>query len=213
MILKVCGLRDPDNIEQVLNLRPDWIGLIFYPKSSRFVGGKLPAFVAREWTGVRKAGVFVNESTSEILATAEQYGLDGIQLHGQESPGQCAELRAAGFTVIKAFSVGEEGPGQDWQRYEGQADFFLFDTKGRQPGGNGVSFDWKQLADYQGTTPYFLSGGLGPEHAGSLSSLALPGLAGFDLNSKFETRPGLKDPEKLRAFFQHLRQHPLTSTQ
>lgn len=203
--IKVCGLRDPGNIEEVLDLAPDYIGFIFYVKSSRYVGGTLPSFFARQITEAKKVGVFVNDERGEIEDRIDQYGLDLVQLHGAESPELCGQLRGQGVQVIKVFSVGEAFDFSQLATYSSQVDYFLFDTQGKLPGGNGVSFDWQLLQAYDGEVPYFLSGGIGPEHATTLPDLQLPGLMAVDINSKFETKPGLKDPDLLRRFFSTLR--------
>lgn len=201
MKLKICGLRHPDNIEDILDrVAPDYIGFIFYMRSARYAGRYLDPYFARSLAGVQKVGVFVDEPVEDMAEIIRDFGLDLVQLHGQESPETCAAVKAAGVEVIKVFSVGEAFDLAQLTPYEAVADYFLFDTQGPLPGGNGVQFDWTLLRDYPGKKPFFLSGGIGPEHAEPLRQVALPGLHALDVNSKFETRPGLKDVDRLRAF-------------
>jgi phosphoribosylanthranilate isomerase len=204
--LKVCGMRLPENLAAVATLQPDFLGFIFYPKSSRYVGTQLnQADLAALPAGIRKVGVFVNETVDAVLARVAEFGLNLVQLHGQETPTECARLQAAGVPVIKAFSVGEEFSFDRLQPYVGHVDYFLFDTKGAQPGGNGTTFNWNLLATYNLPVPYFLAGGLGLEEAEALRNLRLPGLFALDLNSRFETEPGVKDAGLLRKMFDSLR--------
>ena len=206
-LLKVCGMRDPAALAAVAALKPDLLGFIFAAASSRFVGAALDAALVRGLPPeIWRVGVFVNEEIAVVLETARHYGLGAVQLHGAETPAQCEELNEAGLLVIKAFSVGRAG--LDFKSllpYVPGCDFFLFDTKGAAPGGNGAVFDWQLLADYNLPVPYLLAGGLGPQHAAELAALRLPGLAGFDLNSGFETAPGVKDAALLAPMFSALR--------
>ena len=204
--LKVCGMAEADNLAQVAALRPDFLGFIFYPKSGRYVGGRLrPAALAQVPAGTRKVGVFVDAAADEVLARVAEFGLDLVQLHGTETPETCATVRAAGVPVIKAFAVGERLDVAALLPYVGSVDYFLFDTQGPQPGGNGRAFDWNVLAAYDLPVPYFMAGGLEPGHAAALRNLQLPGLFALDLNSRFETAPGVKDVGRLRQFFDELR--------
>ncbi|MBO2007739.1 phosphoribosylanthranilate isomerase [Hymenobacter negativus] len=197
-LVKVCGMRDAAALAEVAALEPDFLGFIFAPKSPRYVGDSLaPALVQALPPAIWKVGVFVNETTENILATAERFGLAAAQLHGQESPAQCEELGEAGLLVMKAFSVGRTLDVAALLPYVPYCDFFLFDTPGAAPGGNGTVFDWSVLAGYSLPVPYFLAGGLGLEHAPALKALRLPGLVGFDVNSRFETAPGVKDANRV----------------
>lgn len=199
-------MRLPENLAVVAGLRPDFLGFIFYPKSSRYVGTQLnQADLAALPAGIRKVGVFVNETVDAVLARVVEFGLDVVQLHGQETPTECARLQAAGVPVIKAFSVGEEFSFDVLQPYVGHVDYFLFDTKGAQPGGNGTTFNWNLLTTYDLPVPYFLAGGLGLEQVEALRNLRLPGLFALDLNSRFETEPGVKDVGLLEQMFTSLR--------
>ncbi|TGD82354.1 phosphoribosylanthranilate isomerase [Hymenobacter wooponensis] len=204
--IKVCGMREPASLAAVSALQPDFLGFIFYPKSSRYVGEELSAeTLAALPAGIRKVGVFVNESSQEIQRRVRELGLDLVQMHGHEAPAQCQELRESGLAVVKAFSVGADFDFDQLTPYVGHVDYFLFDTKGEQPGGNGTTFDWNLLARYPLNVPYFLAGGLGLAHAEGLRNLRLPGLFALDLNSRFETAPGVKDATLLRQMFNELR--------
>ena len=203
--IKICGLRDPDNIEDILELRPDYVGFIFHPKSARFVGGKLPRSFMDEIEEAKKVGVFVDSEFDEIQAAIDEYDLDVVQLHGSESPELCAEVQNYGVDVIKVFSVDDSFNFASLKPYMRVVDFFLFDTKGELPGGNGVPFDWELLKQYKGKVPFFLSGGIGPDHADAINQLELPGMIGIDLNSKFETKPAVKDFDLLDEFFEKVR--------
>ena len=197
-MVKVCGMRDAAALAEVAALAPDFLGFIFAPASPRFVGEALaPEQVQSLPPSIWKVGVFVNETTENILATAHRYGLGAVQLHGQETPAQCEELNESGLLVMKAFSVGKAVDFAALLPYVPHCDFFLFDTKGAAPGGNGTVFEWDLLNSYNLPVPYLLAGGLGLEHAAELAALRLPGLVGVDLNSSFETVPGVKDASRV----------------
>lgn len=206
LLVKVCGMRDAVALANIAALGPDFLGFIFAPKSPRFVGEVLaPELVLALPPTIWKVGVFVNETTENILATARRFGLAAVQLHGQETPAQCEELNEASLLVMKAFSVGEKVDFDALLPYVPYCDYFLFDTKGAAPGGNGATFNWNLLQSYNLPVPYFLAGGLGLEHAAELAALRLPGLAGVDLNSGFETAPGVKDASRLAQMLTQLR--------
>jgi len=208
--LKVCGMQNSGNMMQVAELQPDYMGLIFYEKSPRYFDGELPE-IAPE---IKKAGVFVNATIQEITEKVQKYNLNAVQLHGEESAAFAKdlkkELQKLGFTpeIIKVFSVGEQYDFQEIKPFEGIVDYFLFDTKGKLRGGNGTEFDWKLLEDYPSNTPFFLSGGIGPEHGRAIAELkshfyrkGKPGLLyAVDVNSKFELKPGLKKLKELKDF-------------
>ncbi|MBF9140434.1 phosphoribosylanthranilate isomerase [Hymenobacter properus] len=206
LLVKVCGMRDADALTKVAALKPDFLGFIFAPASPRFVGAALvPEQLQALPPAIWKVGVFVNETTDHILQTAEHFGLAAVQLHGHETPAQCAALSEAGLLVMKAFSVGEAVDFAALLPYVPHCDYFLFDAKGAAPGGNGLVFNWKLLQGYNLPVPYFLAGGLGLEHAAELAALRLPGLAGVDLNSGFETAPGVKNATRLAQMLTQLR--------
>lgn len=203
MIIKVCGMREPENIRQVASLGVDWMGFIFYAGSPRAIDGKTETMGGD--LPVKKTGVFVNAPVEEILRTAERYRLNMLQLHGNETPVECSRLQANGYQVIKAFRVSSEKSFEEVNRYAGNADYFLFDTPCKNYGGSGLRFDWSLLAAYRGETPFLLSGGIGPEQAEEIRRFRHPRFAGIDLNSRFEVSPGRKDVEKLSAFIRLIR--------
>ncbi|MEL6251748.1 MAG: phosphoribosylanthranilate isomerase [Bacteroidota bacterium] len=189
-------MKFPDNVEQLRRLEPDFMGMIFYEKSSRNVGKTLSAAAIRELTHPQKIGVFVNADKEFMLKKVEDFGLDYLQLHGQESAELCKDLKASGIGIIKVFSVGNGFDFSILKTYESSVDFFLFDTKGKHPGGNGVVFNWEILDQYPSEIPFFLSGGISLENAGAIPNH--PKLYAIDVNSKFEISPGLKNIEQLK---------------
>lgn len=204
LLIKVCGMREPANIAAVAAVPPDFMGFIFYPKSGRYVGEALATEQVRGLP-CRTVGVFVNETTAVVQEQVARFDFDMVQLHGHETPAQCAELQAAGVAVMKAFALDSAFNFDQLTAYAPHCAYFLFDTKGEQPGGNGTTFDWELLRTYDLPTPYFLAGGLGEEHAEILKGLRLPGLYAVDLNSRFEQRPGLKDAARLTDMAARLR--------
>ena len=200
-LIKVCGMREAENIREVEQLKVDMIGFIFYPKSPRCLY-ELPAYMPVK---AKRVGVFVNEDKKEIEIFADRFSLDYIQLHGNESPEYCHSLRATGLRLIKAFSIARRKDFENIGTYEESCDYFLFDTKCEQHGGSGNQFDWNMLNSYKGKKPFLLSGGINPYSPPTLKELRHPQLAGFDLNSRFETTPGLNDVERLRHFLEELR--------
>lgn len=199
MIIKVCGMRDAQNIRDVESLGVDWIGMIFWPKSKRYVA-EVPSYLPGH---LKKVGVFVDSTLDDILQHISDYQLDIIQLHGQESPDFAKALKP--HTIIKAFNIEKADDLLQTEKYEGIADYFLFDTKGKMVGGNGQKFDWSVLTAYQGKTPFLLSGGIGPEDAESVRSFHHPRCIGIDLNSRFESEPGFKDINQLKTFINNIR--------
>ena len=200
MLVKVCGMREADNIREAEALGIDLMGLIFWPRSSRYVK-EHPAYLP---TTCKRVGVFVDESIEQVKAIARDYALDFIQLHGQETPEYVRQL--SGYHLIKAFNIAGPEDFRQTVAYEGLVDFLLFDTKGRSVGGNGEKFDWRVLQYYHGRTPFLLSGGIGPEDAERVRNCHHGRLAGIDLNSRFETAPGHKDINRLRTFIKTIRQ-------
>jgi phosphoribosylanthranilate isomerase len=198
MIIKVCGMREADNIRAVEALGIDMMGFIFWPKSSRYVSQR-PDYLPKR---VKRVGVFVDEDPEQVKRLADDYALDYIQLHGQESPSYIFQLR--GLHVIKAFNISIAEDLLQTQPYEGLVDFFLFDAKGKSVGGNGEKFNWDVLDAYQGATPFLLSGGIGPDDAERVNAFYHPKCIGIDLNSRFELSPGLKDVAKLKEFMCNL---------
>ncbi|MDQ4140612.1 MAG: phosphoribosylanthranilate isomerase [Bacteroidota bacterium] len=205
--IKVCGMRDQENISELVALQPDYIGFIFYSKSARYAGEKLQAEVAKQLpASVQKVGVFVNELLETILTTAEKFELQAVQLHGDETPALCAQVRQTGLLVLKAFALSDYFDFQILEAYEGTCDYYLFDTKGPQYGGNGQTFNWEILNNYYLKTPFFLSGGLDIEHAPAIKTGRWPLLRGIDINSRFELEPGLKDILKVKQMLTAFRE-------
>lgn len=201
--LKVCGMREPANITDVAALNPDYMGFIFYFKSSRFV--EMMVFYVGQrlkQQGIEPVAVFVNPSVAYVMHIREKYGFSHVQLHGRETPQTCAELKSMGLQVWKAFSVEKAEDLLKTEDYEGTCSHYLFDTKSNLPGGSGKQFDWSILDSYKGETPFFLSGGIGPDDVERIKAFSHPKLVGIDVNSKFETRPAHKDAELLKTFIQ-----------
>ena len=210
MMIKVCGMRDAENIREVDALGIDLMGFIFWPKSSRFVSER-PAYLPSK---VKRVGVFVDENIETIRRIADEYALDYIQLHGHESPNYITQLTShlsplTSIKIIKAISVSGRDDITTYKTYEGLVDYFLFDTKCPSVGGSGQQFDWSVLSAYDGETPYLLSGGIGPDDAECLTSHLSPLnsklCVAIDLNSRFEIAPGLKDIDKLKEFIKTIR--------
>jgi len=204
--LKICGMRDPDNIRDVVALKPDFMGFILHSGSPRFVSSLSAGMIA----GLREQGlvpvaVFVNEPIELMLHDVEIYGFTVVQLHGTELPETCSLLKDRGLTVIKALPVADPVDFKKAMVYENCCHYFLFDTKTSLFGGSGLSYDWNILQYYAGETPFFLSGGIGPDDAARLLSFTHPRLAGIDVNSRFESAPGFKQVDQLQAFIKALR--------
>jgi len=191
-------MREADNIREVERLGFDLMGLIFWPQSSRYVSEK-PDYLPMH---CQRVGVFVDEDIERVNSIADEYALDYIQLHGHESSEYCAQLQ--GLHLIKAISVSGRDDIATYKQYEGLVDYFLFDTKCPSVGGSGQQFDWTVLSAYDGNTPFLLSGGIGPDDAERVKAFRHEKCIGIDLNSRFETAPGLKDIDSLRRFLTHL---------
>lgn len=192
---KVCGLRD--NIEEVLALRPDYAGFIFYPKSPRYVGRdfEMPDL---DQKSIKKIGVFVNASLETVEEIVEKYQLDYVQLHGSESPEYCKKIKLIGPGVIKAFQMSDAFDFEQLQQYDATTDYFLFDTKTKAYGGSGKTFDWEILKKYDMEKSYFLSGGISLDNLEGLKEIDMHKVHALDVNSKFEIAPGLKDIKMLK---------------
>ncbi len=199
-LIKVCGMREAQNIKEVEQLGADMIGFIFYPKSPRYVY-EIPEYLP---THANRIGIFVNESKKTVLTMVDRFGLDYVQLHGEESPEYCRSLKQSDIKLIKAFSIQREKDLYPSKAYEEICDYFLFDTKCQQYGGSGNQFDWSLLKAYSGETPFLLSGGINLYSSKALKEFSHPKLAGYDLNSRFEFAPGKKDTERLREFLQQI---------
>ena len=200
-LIKVCGMTLGENIREVESLGVDLIGNIFYPKSPRCVQSVpdyLPAAAAR-------VGVFVDVPVEEVMVQDIRYRFGYVQLHGNETPDYCCTLKNLGFKLIKAFSISEAADLEKTSQYEGLCEYYLFDTKTPGYGGSGNSFDWTVLDAYSGRTPFLLSGGIGPDSAAALKAFSHHALAGYDLNSRFETAPGVKSAGQIKTFLEKLK--------
>lgn len=207
-------MRNPENITDLLELPIDWMGLIFYEKSKRNVpNSAAKEILAASEDKVSRVGVFVNEDIDTIIQKVAKFKLEYVQLHGKESPDDCYDLLAKSaktfgcgddLKIIKAFSVDENFDFDITKAYTPYVEYFLFDTKGKNPGGNGFVFDWTLLKKYKGTLPFLLSGGLDEFSAKAVKALDLPQLVGVDVNSKFEIEPALKDVEMVSRFVTEL---------
>ena len=196
MKLKICGMKYPENILEVSELLPDYMGFIFWEKSSRFFDGEIPEIPK----SIKKVGVFVNATLEEINSKIKKYDLNVIQLHGNESDVFCFELKSKisnHIQIIKVFSANDAFDFSVLEPFENACDYFLFDTKGKLPGGNGITFNWQILEKYHSRKPFFLSGGIGLDEIEKIKNLNLP-IYAIDVNSKFEIEAGLKNIEKLK---------------
>ena len=225
MKLKVCGMKYVENIEQIVGLKPDYLGFIFYEKSKRNFEGIIPEFSK----SIKKTGVFVNEYIEIIISLVEEYRLDAIQLHGDESLEYVADLKNQlkerrtlfldenkqikkkknkhyisenEVELIKVFGIKDEFNFDYLKPYLEVVDFFLFDTKGKERGGNGTKFDWSILKKYPFRKPFFLSGGIGIEDIEAVQEIIKSNLPiyALDINSKFELKPGLKNINEVKNF-------------
>lgn len=199
MKLKVCGMQETENIAALASLQPDYMGFIFWEPSKRYCT-TVPTDIPKH---IKKVGVFVDETTKQIKEKVKLFGLDAVQLHGDESPRQCAALLNL-CEVIKAFRIGPDFDFKTLTPYQDHCTYFLFDTQGPLPGGNGTAFDWKLLAGYTLDTPFFLSGGIGLGHVEAIAEIRKRNLPihALDINSKFESKPGVKKIEKIEKFKQ-----------
>lgn len=202
MIVKVCGMADQELMLKLSIMPIDMLGFIFYPKSPRYLVGKIdPESIKSLPHNIRKVGVFVNALKEDILDLAKTYHLDTLQLHGSESPELCKELKTEGYSILKAFNLTQKN---NYKAYSPFCDFFLFDTPSEQHGGTGQKFDWSMLENYKEKTPFILSGGIGPYDANEILEIKHPQMKGIDINSKFEIEPGIKDVELINKFLQSL---------
>lgn len=193
--IKICGMRDPENVREVAGLRPDMMGFIFYPGSKRFVSDD---FVMPEMQNVLKVGVFVNSGEQSIRELIRRHGLDMIQLHGDESPDFCSKFRED-VKVIKAIGVRDRADVIQAKAYFGTVDHFLFDNQTPDHGGSGKQFDHTLLEAYEGQETFILSGGLGLKEIRFYRQFySDPRLYALDLNSRFETAPAMKDVSLLK---------------
>lgn len=204
MKVKICGMRDPQNIRDIALLKPDFMGFIFYPPSPRYLASA-EAFPFDALKDTITTGVFVNATDSDIVNAIRSYKLKAVQLHGNENQEFCKSIRQLGVKVLKAVSVADESDLTNLQRYEGTVDYLVLDTKTSQYGGSGTQFNWDLLNAYTVDIPFLLSGGIDEQDAKRIAKLHHPMLAGVDLNSRFELEPGLKNVEKVNRFLDRMR--------
>jgi phosphoribosylanthranilate isomerase len=208
MRVKVCGMTQMEQVEQLPGLGATFAGFIFYPKSPRYVFRHLTTTDLRRENNINKVGVFVNASVDEVLLMVDECRLHMVQLHGDETPRQCEKI-ADYVSVVKAFRV-SENDNIEWmiRPYMEVCDMFMFDTMGAGYGGTGKKFNWSMLQDITVGKPFFLSGGIEPGDESSLLSFAQEpvgkALFAVDINSKFEISPGVKDMERVVAFIKGL---------
>jgi phosphoribosylanthranilate isomerase len=217
LIIKVCGMREPSNIAKLQELEVDWMGMIFFEKSSRNV--EQPICIKKE---IPRVGVFVNEGIDFIFKKITDYQLDLVQLHGDESVDFCEKIKETSRSesrdhskdglivslpkkIIKVFSVGNDFDFSILKPYEAVVDYFLFDTKGKSRGGNGVAFNWDILKKYNSEVPFLLSGGINSDSVEAIKNFQHPKMIGIDINSRFENEPALKDIQKIKTFIHELR--------
>jgi len=194
-------MKYPENIKEISTLNPDYLGFIFWEKSSRNMNLETIPDIPKS---IKKVGVFVNASIQDIISKVNQYQLDIVQLHGNESVTYCKNVKKLGVEVIKVFSIGDKFDFTTIKEYVLFVDYFLFDTKGKLPGGNGITFDWKIVENYPYEKPFFLSGGIGKTEVDAIKDFFQTEVAkkciAIDVNSRFETKPAYKSEIKLRKF-------------
>lgn len=205
MKIKVCGMKYPENMKEVAGLGVDYLGFIFYPKSPRYMPQTMePADLLSVPSHIKKVGVFVNEELETILKHAHNYGLSMIQLHGNETPDICEQIQHQGLEVLKAFSVDASFTSNLIKPYEQNVDYVLLDTKTKGHGGSGQKFDWSILNNLETDKPVILSGGIGPDDAEPIHQLLNKNIFALDLNSRFETEPGMKNIEQLQKLLREI---------
>jgi len=203
--VKVCGLNDPVNTREVLRAGADFLGFIFYPGSRRYVGDN-PVDLFRDLPlHARKIGVFVDEDPGKVIEVTGKFSLYAVQLHGHETPVQCRAVRQQGIRVIKAFGIGGNFEFSLLAGYVDVCDYFLFDSQTRLHGGSGLRFPWQELGKYSLDKPFFLSGGIEPGDAGTIRGLSHKSLFAADINSRFETEPGIKDTRIVKDFISDIK--------
>lgn len=207
MKIKVCGMKDPENIEKLRELPIDFMGFIFYSRSPRYAMPLNEDAVNAIPANIGRTGVFVNEIPSRMFSYIETYGLKYVQLHGTEDLHYCSFIKKKypDVKLIKAFQIASTADFQALPEFEKICDYFLFDTKSPSYGGSGEKFDWKILFSYNLNTPFFLSGGISPDDVVNIKRIPHPQLFAIDLNSKFETEPGIKDIEVLSKFITEIK--------
>lgn len=206
MKLKVCGMKYPDNIFEVANLKPDYMGFIFYSKSVRFVNkDEVKETIKEIPMDIAKVGVFVNHPFSEVIDICQRLELDFAQLHGKEPLDYTNEIKNKGIDIIKVFHMDNNFDWSQTKEFSSIADFFLFDTSSHQYGGSGQKFDWKLLTNYKDDTPFFLSGGIALDDIPIIKKLKHSQLWGIDINSRMESSPAFKNIDRVQTFINELK--------
>lgn len=205
--IKVCGMKKAENISLLSSLNPDYIGFIFYHKSKRYVDDTFDRNNIRKIPQqIKKVGVVVNQATKNVIAMYKSFYLDFVQLHGNESPEFCEALHKENIPVIKAFNIHENFNFEELSSYFPFCEYFLFDTRCKEHGGSGKKFNWEILSAYNNEKPFFLSGGISIDDAEQIKSLQNLNIHAIDINSRFETKPGLKDIDLVGEFIKKIRQ-------
>lgn len=202
--VKVCGLKSPENVNQLKSLPVDYFGYVFHAASKRYAGGEEFRDMGLFAVNGHRTGIFVDAESDHIKTIGRHCRLSHIQLHGNEPPSCCQDLKASGLRVIKSFRVDEDFDFETCSKYNSVCDFFLFDTSGELPGGNGEKFNWDILDRYRGAVPFFLSGGIAPGDEERIARFVHPFFYGIDLNSGFEDAPGIKNCARLSDFLTRL---------
>lgn len=201
MEIKVCGMRNPENVRQLCQLPISYIGFIFHPQSSRFVGEDFDVAVTRSVPkGIKKVGVFVDATPEYVLSKVDKYDLECVQFHGKENPAFCEFMKNELITTIKAFGVDDTFDFRQILPYRNACDYILFDTKSPVHGGTGNKFNWDVLRAYIYDMPVFLSGGISVDDVDAIKKLEWLNIKAVDINSKFETQPAMKDIEAVKKF-------------
>ena len=201
--IKVCGMTDAYNMSEIAALGVDYAGLIFHPGSPRYAGDCDAAAIVAV-AGVCRVGVFVDAAPEKIVERAARMRLHAVQLHGTEPPEMCRALRGHGFEIWKAAGIATAADIDRLDSYGGCVDRFVLDRKSAAHGGTGLKFDWSLIAGHTFAAPFMLGGGIGPDDAPAIASIAHPQLVGIDLNSRFESSPGVKSPELIASFLNNL---------
>ena len=209
MNIKVCGITQLKQLQQLEGLGIEFAGFVFVKDSPRYIGKKINTEdILRADFDLRKVGVFQDDDYETIMEAVEEYSLDVVQLHGDETPALCEELQED-VEVIKSFSLQAADTNIDElvADYDEVCDYYLFDTKTAdgKTGGTGSQFDWNLITKARIEKPFFLSGGIGPDDAKKILALKHPDLYGVDINSRFEKEPGVKDMALILQFRQQLK--------
>jgi phosphoribosylanthranilate isomerase len=208
--IKVCGIKSPLNRESLEELPIDYLGFNFYKESPRYMGDLDETDLQKLLSTTKyRTAIFVNAQVDKVISTALGLNLTHIQLHGSETPGECEKIRKKGLKVIRSFAVHPEFDFSLCRDFADVSDLFLFDTRGKWPGGTGEKFNWNILGKYELEVPFFLSGGISPGDEEVISGFGHPSFYGVDLNSGFEDLPGIKNLRKLQSFLENLDKHKI----